>query len=99
MDRHLKKIYRRSRIRQGIRKNIKGSTERPRLSIYRSNTSIYAQIIDDLSGQTLAAASTKNLEKTAKLKPIDQATEVGKLIAQKALENNISSVVFDRGGY
>ena len=99
MDRHLKKTYRRKRLRQGIRKKISGSAQKPRLSIFRSNTGIYAQLIDDTKGITLAAASSKNVDKTNPLKPIEEAVQVGKLLAQKAVENNISEVVFDRGGY
>jgi len=91
---------RRSRIHRGIRKKITGSGERPRLSVFRSNTEIYAQIIDDIQGRTLCAASTR--EKSLKgmnVKRIEQSTAVGKLLAEKALAAGVTKVVFDRGGY
>lgn len=91
------KTKRRDRIRKGIRKKISGTLERPRLSVYRSNSAIYAQIIDDATAHTLIAANSKML--TEKITPVQQAIEVGKLLAQKAQEKNITSVVFDRGGY
>lgn len=92
-----KKVKRRLRIRQGIRNRISGSAERPRLSVFKSNKAIYAQIIDDINGHTLAAASSKELGK----KPlnIESAKEVGKMIAEKASAGGVKSVVFDRGGY
>jgi large subunit ribosomal protein L18 len=93
-----KKSLRRSRIRKGIRKKISGSVERPRLSVYRSNSEIYAQIIDDEQGVTLVAASSLQTEKAGKT-PTEKAAEVGKLIAEKAKSANIEQVVFDRGGY
>jgi large subunit ribosomal protein L18 len=83
-----------------VRKSVSGTTERPRLCVYRSNSHIYAQVIDDTTGTTLAAASS--LDKDAKLdngSNIEAAKEVGKLIAQRAQDKKISEVVFDRGGY
>lgn len=83
-----------------IRKKVRGTTERPRLAVYRSTNHIYAQVIDDLSGKTLASAST--LENAFKGKTggnIDAAVEVGKLIAERAQGAGVSEVVFDRGGY
>ncbi len=83
-----------------VRKNVSGTTERPRLCVYRSNSHIYAQVIDDTTGTTLVAASS--LDKDAKLdngSNIDAAKEVGKLIAQRAQDKKITEVVFDRGGY
>ena len=83
-----------------VRKNVSGTTERPRLCVYRSNSHIYAQVIDDTTGTTLAAASS--LDKDAKLdngSNIEAAKEVGKLIAQRAQDKKISEVVFDRGGF
>lgn len=83
-----------------IRKKVRGTTERPRLAVYRSTNHIYAQVIDDLSGKTLAAASS--LEKAFKGKTggnVDAAVEVGKMIAERAQGAGVSEVVFDRGGY
>ncbi len=82
-----------------VRRRVKGSTERPRLAIFRSNQHIYAQIIDDSEHRTLAAAST--LDKDVSLKTganAEAATAVGKLIAERAKAQNITQVVFDRGG-
>ena len=94
----------RAEIRQGvhtrIRKKVKGTAERPRLAVFRSVNHIYAQLIDDKSGKTLAAASTT--EKGLGLKSggnIDAAKTVGKTIAERATAAGISSVVYDRGGY
>ena len=85
----------RQRIHLRVRKKLSGTQERPRLSVYRSNKSIYCQIIDDLSGQTLAAASSKEATGTK----IEQAMEVGKMIADRAQAAGVSVVVFDRSGY
>ena len=83
---------------QRVRSRIKQvSSGRPRLSVFRSNKNIYAQVIDDIQGVTLAAAST--LEADGKGADRDAAAKVGKLIAQRALEKGVSAVVFDRGGY
>ena len=97
MDRIKKKLHRRDKIKKGLRKRIRGTAERPRLTIYRSNTEIYAQIIDDTTGFTLASASSKNSEKGQT--PIVKAKNVGTIIAGKAKEANILDVVFDRNGY
>jgi len=80
-----------------VTKQIIGLKPAPRLNVFRSLSNIYAQIIDDQSGKTLAAASSKELK--AKTKKTDQAVEVGKLIAAAAQKKGITSVVFDRGGY
>ena len=88
--------------RQRIRRKISGSEARPRLSVFRSDRHIYAQIIDDGKGQTLVAASTLSGElkdKLSGLKKADAAKEVGKLLAAKAREKGISRVVFDRNGF
>jgi len=88
--------------RQRIRKKITGSEARPRLSVFRSARHIYAQIIDDGKGQTLAAASTLSGElkdKLSGLKKAEAAKEVGKLLAAKAREKGIAQVVFDRNGF
>lgn len=89
---------RRERIKMGVRKKVSGTTERPRLSIFRSNTGIYAQIIDDSKGVTLAAASTVELGDKAGLN-MENSKNVGKKIAEKALSSGIDSIVFDRNGY
>ena len=96
----LRKQLRRKSIRTRIRKVIKGTAERPRLSVFRSNKQIYAQLIDDLNGITIAASSSATKEFEAmKAKKVDIAKEVGKSIATKASQSGISSVIFDRGGY
>jgi large subunit ribosomal protein L18 len=85
-----------------IRKKISGTPERPRLSVYRSEKHIYAQIIDDVNGRTIVAASTVEKvlrEKLQKTWNVDAAKEVGKLIAERAIAKGIKDVVFDRGGF
>lgn len=91
------KDLRRLRIKQSIRAKISGTAEKPRLSVFRSNTGIYAQLIDDLKGQTLAAASSKELGLANG--NVENAKTVGAKIAEKALAAGISAVVFDRNGY
>ena len=93
----LTKAQKRKRIHHRIRNKIQGTAERPRLSVFRSNKAIYCQLIDDLTGRTLTSASTIEIEATGT--KIDQAKEVGKKVAEKALAENITSVIFDRGGY
>lgn len=85
-----------------VRKNISGTAERPRLNVYRSNKNIYAQVIDDIAGQTLISASTLDSElKDAVTNggSVEAAKLVGQLVAKRAMEKGMSSVVFDRGGY
>jgi len=96
----LNKIVRRRKLRYRIRKKISGSPESPRLSVFRSNDQIYAQLIDDINGKTIAAASSadKELKKT-KGNKTEKAKVVGKLIGEKAKKAGINKVVFDRGGY
>ncbi len=96
----LTKLERRYRIKSRIRKIVSGTADRPRMNVYRSNKQINVQLIDDLSGDTLVAASSldKSLAEVAGSKT-DKAGLVGKLIAAKALAAGISSVVFDRNGY
>lgn len=89
---------RRARIKKGIRRRITGTTQSPRLSVFRSNTGIYAQIIDDLNGVTVAASSTLELGDKTKLN-MENAKAVGKKIAEKALASGVQSIVFDRNGY
>ena len=96
----LTKADRRQRIKYRIRKRLSGSGECPRMTVYRSNKQIYVQLVDDVSGQTLASASSKEKEiASQKVNKIDQAKLVGKRIAEKAKEKGIESVVFDRNGY
>ncbi len=88
----------RQRRHRRVRGKVFGSAERPRLVVFRSNRGIEAQLIDDLEGKTLAAASWLNL-KSFKGSKTEQAAEVGKLLAQNAKKANVETVVFDRGGY
>jgi len=90
----------RQKIRYRIRKKISGSAATPRLSVFRSNTDIYAQLIDDNSGVTIASASSKQKDITAQKAPkIAKSKMVGESIAKKAVELGVSKVVFDRSGY
>lgn len=82
-----------------VRKKISGTPERPRLSVYKSLTGIYAQIIDDVNGRTLVAASTLDKEVKTKASNIEAAKEVGALVAKRATKAGIKTIVFDRGGY
>ena len=94
----LTKPERRQRIRFRIRKTISGTATNPRLSVFRSNKEIYAQLIDDVNGVTLLAASSREKE-IGKDTNVAVANAVGKLIAEKALKAGIENVTFDRGGY
>ena len=82
-----------------VRRKISGTAERPRLCVYRSNTNLYVQIIDDVAANTLVSASTLDKEIKTKHANKEAAKELGTLIAKKALEKKIDTVVFDRGGY
>ena len=82
-----------------VRKTIRGSSARPRLAVYRSNRHIYAQIIDDDAGATIAAASSREAALRDKTLSVETATEVGKLVASRAVEAGVGPVVFDRGGF
>jgi large subunit ribosomal protein L18 len=93
------KLSRRDRIKKGIRKRVSGSADRPRLSVYRSNKGIYAQIIDDVTGKTLVSTSSLSKDFAETGTKIDQSVAVGKMVAQKAIAAGITSVVFDRNGY
>lgn len=96
----LTKHQRRSRIKQRIRKNLTGTGEVPRMTVFRSNKQIYAQLVNDLTGETLvSAASTEKGIASEKVNKIDQAKLVGKAIAGKAKEKGIETVKFDRNGY
>ena len=91
-----KKVERRIKIKYRIRKRVNGTAERPRLSVFRSNTQIYAQVKNELTGSTLASASSLGLEKMPK---IQQAAKVGEMVAANAQAAGITTVVFDRNGY
>lgn len=91
------KELRRLKIKKGIRGKVSGTPERPRLTVFRSNKQIYAQVIDDTTGKTLAAASSLKMEEKAPKK--DVAGKVGELIAKNAQEAGVQAVVFDRNGY
>lgn len=95
------KSQRRQNIRYRIRRKIgEGSAQKPRLSVFRSNTDIYVQLIDDENGQTLAAMSTKDKAiKAQKVNKVEKSKMVGEAIAKKAVELGIKDVTFDRGGY
>lgn len=92
----ISKIARRNKIKTRIRGKVSGTSERPRMSVFRSNKAIYVQLIDDLKGSTLAAASSKGMADGTK---VEIAAKVGEAIAKKALEQGIQEVVFDRNGY
>ena len=91
--------FERTRRHIRVRRKISGTAERPRLCVYRSNTNIYAQVIDDVAGKTLVSASTLDKEDKTKKANKEAAKEVGSLIAKRAKAAKISNVVFDRGGY
>lgn len=97
------RYIRRNRIKAHIRTKVTGTAEKPRLTVFRSNTQIYAQVIDDVKGVTLASASSlTKAEKGAKKETInktEQAANVGKLIAKAAIEAGVNEVIFDRNGY
>ena len=95
IDRKMERERRHARVRR----KISGTAERPRLCVYRSNTNLYVQVIDDVAGKTLVSASTLDKEVKTKYANKEAAKEVGALIAKRALEKNIKDVVFDRGGY
>ena len=94
-DRKLERTRRHARVRT----KVSGTAERPRLCIYRSNSNIYAQIIDDVAGNTLVSASTLDKEVKTKKSNIEAAKEVGTLIAKRATAKKIKNVVYDRSGY
>ena len=94
----LSKLQRRVRIKRRIRKIISGTASKPRLSVFRSNKEIYAQLVDDVSGVTLASASSRNKEIKAGTKS-EVATAVGKTIAELAIKAGVETVAFDRNGY
>ena len=91
------KSERRNKIRRRIRKTVSGTASRPRLSVYRSNKEIYAQVINDVDGLTIASASSRDIKATGE--KVSIAKEVGKAVAEKAKSAGIETVSFDRGGY
>ena len=93
----LSKVQKRNRIKRRVRGKISGSAELPRLSVYKSNKEIYAQLIDDKDGKTLASASSRTLK--AKGNKVEISAEVGKAIAEKAKAAGIEKIVFDRNGF
>jgi large subunit ribosomal protein L18 len=96
----LTKTERRQRIRNRIRKIISGSETKPRLSVFRSNKEIYAQVVDDVSGKTISAASSRDKDiSSAKGTKLEIANLVGKAVAEKAMKAGIETISFDRGGY
>ncbi|WP_395053538.1 50S ribosomal protein L18 [Flavobacterium sp.] len=95
----LTKSERRQRIQYRIRKIVSGTAARPRLSVFRSNKEIYAQLIDDANGVTLLAISSRDKGVDSKGTNVEVANTVGKLVAEKALKSGIDTITFDRGGY
>ena len=96
----LTKNERRQRIKSRIRKTVTGTRAQPRLAVYRSNKEIYAQLINDVTGETIAAASSRDKDlSTTKGTKTEVATLVGKSIGEKALKAGVSNITFDRGGY
>lgn len=92
----ISKIERRNKIKTRIRGKVSGTAERPRMTVFRSNKQIYVQLIDDLAGNTIVAASSKGIDEGTKT---EIAAKVGQAIAEKALAAGITEVVFDRNGY
>ncbi len=95
----MRPLKRKARIRYRIRKKVSGTAERPRLSVFRSNNYVYVQAVDDVHGVTLAAASSREASVDKSKTKVEQAKEVGKLIAERLLSQNLTKAVFDRGGY
>ena len=96
----LTKNEKRIRIKNRVRKIVSGTEARPRLSVFRSNKEIYAQIIDDVTGKTISAASSRDKDiDSAKVNKTEAAKLVGKAVAEKALKAGVETIAFDRGGY
>lgn len=93
------KIDRRVKIKRRIRKDIFGTAEKPRLSVFRSNRQFYAQVVDDVNNKTLASAGSIKVEEAGGINKIEQAKLVGKKLAEVAIAAGVSQVVFDRNGY
>ncbi len=95
-----KKVFRRNRIKMRVRKVVKGTADRPRMTVFRSNKQIYVQLIDDLAQQTMVSASSSDKSfGEEKMNKTEQAKKVGKLMAERASAAGIKTVVFDRNGY
>lgn len=92
------KLQRRNRVKRGIRKKIAGTSERPRLTVFRSNKNIYAQLVDDLNGHTVASANSLQ-DGISGSNPVETATAVGKALAEAAKAAGVDTIVFDRNGY
>jgi large subunit ribosomal protein L18 len=99
MDQAKQRVVSRSRVKERIRRKVNGTAERPRLAVFRSLKHIYAQVIDDASGKTIASASSREKDSGAKGANAAAAKAVGALIAKKAKDKGVKQVVFDRGGY
>jgi large subunit ribosomal protein L18 len=99
MDRAKQRVVARKRVKERIRKKVSGTTERPRLAVFRSLKHVYAQVIDDATGTTIASASSREKDASSKGANAAAAKAVGALIAKKAKDKGITRVVFDRGGY
>jgi large subunit ribosomal protein L18 len=95
---HNRQVARERRHRR-VRKKVRGTPERPRLAVFRSNKHVYAQVIDDVNGRTLAAASTKEKGFTGATATVDAAKQIGKLVGERAKAAGIDTVVLDRGGF
>ena len=95
----LTRLQRRIRIKNRIRKVVTGTADKPRLSVFRSNKEIYAQLVDDVSGKTLAAASSREKAVKSEGNKVEIASKVGKLLAEKAQKAGIETCTFDRNGY
>ncbi len=96
MSKTKSKVEKRFRVKRRIRAKVSGTLERPRLAVFKSNSRIYTQLIDDTTGKTLASASDIKIEKGS---PMERAKEIGKTIAVNAKNAGITKVVFDRGGF
>ena len=99
MDQAKQRVVSRSRVKERIRRKVSGTAQRPRLAVFRSLKYIYAQVIDDASGKTIASASSREKDSGAKGANAAAAKAVGALIAKKAQDKGVKQVVFDRGGY
>ena len=99
MDKAKERVVARKRVKERIRRKVTGTTERPRLAVFRSLKHVYAQVIDDATGTTIASASSREKDSSSKGANAAAAKAVGALIAKKAKDKGITRVVFDRGGY
>ncbi len=95
----LSKLERRQKIKRRVRKVVSGTAEKPRLSVFRSNKEIYAQLINDVAGVTIAESSSRDKNVKAEGNKVEKAKAVGKAIAEKATAAGLDSVTFDRNGY